>query len=165
MLAFLLPFAIRWRAGARSQSDPQQHEADGIICGGSSAAVITAVQFARMGRLGVVVSPDVRLCRAEANPLVELGAPSGPCLMTGFGGKNPHAVVRCSPAGAFFGRGTVVMDFSPVSEPYAIGQHYIDLEVPARETGECVFPDGFSAHWLRLKANRACRSTAMFDYS
>ena len=52
------------------------------------------------------------------------------------------------------------MDFSPVSEPYAIGQHYIDLEVP-----EYVFPDGFSAHWLRLKANRACRSTAMFDYS
>ena len=38
------------------------------------------------------------------------------------------------------------------------------IEVPARQAVEHVFPEGFSAHWVRLKTDRDCTATAWFEY-
>ena len=43
------------------QKDPNRHEADVIVYGGTSAAVIAAVQVARDGRSVIIVSPDIHL--------------------------------------------------------------------------------------------------------
>ena len=43
------------------QKDPNRHEADVIVYGGTSAAVIAAVQVARDGRSVIMVSPAIHL--------------------------------------------------------------------------------------------------------
>ena len=45
-------------------------------------------------------------------------------------------------------------------------QKYTTVSVPA-STGYAyhVFPDGFSAHWVRLKADKGCTATAQFFYN
>ena len=43
------------------QKDPNGFEADVIVYGGTSAAVITAVQVAKDGRSVIIVSPDIHL--------------------------------------------------------------------------------------------------------
>jgi hypothetical protein len=96
---------------------------------------------------------------------VEPGAASDPYLMTGFDEKTlslSHDAVR--PV-TFTIEVNVVMNFSPVSDQYGIWQHYTDLEVCPGKTREYAFPDGFSAHWVRLKADRACRASAIFNYA
>jgi len=41
---------------------------------------------------------------------------------------------------------------------------YATIRVPPGETVAHVFPWGYSAHWVRLKADRACRASAVFVY-
>ncbi len=49
-------------AGCREQpKDPNLYEADVIVYGGTSAAVTTAAQVARMGKSVIMVSPDIHL--------------------------------------------------------------------------------------------------------
>jgi len=47
--------------GCRSQPDNQVYKADVIVYGGTSSAVTTAVQVARMGKTVIIVSPDKHL--------------------------------------------------------------------------------------------------------
>jgi len=51
------------------QKDPNIHEADVIIYGGTSAAVTTAVQVVRMGKSVILVSPDIHLGGLSAGGL------------------------------------------------------------------------------------------------
>lgn len=51
------------------EKDPNIHEADVIIYGGTSAAVTTAVQVVRMGKTVIVVSPDMHLGGLSAGGL------------------------------------------------------------------------------------------------
>ena len=45
-------------------------------------------------------------------------------------------------------------------------QKYTTVSVPASNGYAChVFPDGFSAHWVRLKADKNCTATAQFFYN
>ena len=38
------------------------------------------------------------------------------------------------------------------------------IEVPAGKAVTHAFPDGYNAHWARLKADKACKATATFVY-
>ncbi|MEJ8844895.1 hypothetical protein WG954_21050 [Lacibacter sp. H375] len=41
---------------------------------------------------------------------------------------------------------------------------YKKIKVPAGKTVEYVFPDGYSAHWVRATADKDCKATAWFIY-
>ncbi|HUT24073.1 MAG TPA: hypothetical protein VM492_07015 [Sumerlaeia bacterium] len=41
---------------------------------------------------------------------------------------------------------------------------YDDLEAPAGRTATHVFPDGCSAHWVRLTADCPCRASVILTY-
>jgi hypothetical protein len=41
---------------------------------------------------------------------------------------------------------------------------YGGLEVPAGQSITHRFPDGFSAHWVRVTADRTGKATAWFEY-
>ena len=88
--------------------------------------------------------------------LVKAGQPSDPYLMTGFDRKTLELAHDADAPVAF----TVEVDFlhTGVWRPYAV------LKVPPGQTVRHVFPDGYSAHWLRLTANRACTATAWLIY-
>ncbi len=42
---------------------------------------------------------------------------------------------------------------------------YETILVPAKGYRPHVFPDGFSAHWIRVKTDQACTATAQFMYN
>ena len=56
---------------------------------------------------------------------------------------------------------TIEVDFQ-ADDTWAI---YDTVSVPPGKTLEIVFPQGYSAHWVRLTANRNARATAIFYYS
>ena len=88
---------------------------------------------------------------------VKAGAPSDPYLMTGFGRKGLHLVQEGAARATF----TVEVDFLGagswhVYEKFAAGSGvYRHHE----------FPDGFSAHWVRVTADADCSATAAFMYT
>ncbi len=87
---------------------------------------------------------------------VKPGEPSDPYLMTGFDSKVLE-LSHDAPAEVAF---TVEVDFlaKGVWRPYAT------LKVPAGQTLRHEFPDGYSAHWLRLTADKPCAATAWLTY-
>ncbi len=42
---------------------------------------------------------------------------------------------------------------------------YARIEVPAEGYVPHVFPDGFSAHWVRVMSSADCRATAQLHYT
>ena len=87
---------------------------------------------------------------------VEAGEVSDPFLMTGFDKKVLHVATEDGADGGFevevdfLGDGTWrTYDYLKTDSGYA---HH-------------VFPDGFSAHWVRIKADKACTATAYFMYN
>jgi hypothetical protein len=99
--------------------------------------------------------------RGEGGPwrdsAVRAGAPSDPYLMTGYDRKT----VRLSHDRPADVRMTVEVDFLADGTWHA----YETVTVPAGKTVEHAFPAGFSAHWVRLKADADCRATAWFVYN
>jgi hypothetical protein len=85
------------------------------------------------------------------------GENSGPYLMTGFDKKCLHLrhdagkEVQFMVEVDFLGDGT----WAP----------YETIAVPAGQYRHHEFPDGFSAHWVRVRCDTACRATAYFVYS
>ena len=87
---------------------------------------------------------------------VRAGEPSDPYLMTGF----EHKVVTLTHDQEDSVRFTIAVD--------VIGdgswRKYTTIDVPAKESIAHRFPDGFSAHWVRLVIDRSATATAWFDY-
>jgi len=87
---------------------------------------------------------------------VNAGEPADPYLMTGFEHKCLHLAhesaepVRFAIEVDFLGNGTW--------KPYA------ELTVKANGYEHHEFPSGFSSHWTRIIANKACAATAQFVY-
>jgi hypothetical protein len=85
------------------------------------------------------------------------GRPSDPFLMTGFEHKCLHVrhkadrTVRFAVEIDFLGDGS----WAP----------YTELEVQRNGYVCHVFPQGFSAHWVRVTTNAACRATAHLTYT
>jgi hypothetical protein len=88
---------------------------------------------------------------------VAAGEASDPFLMTGFDRKVIHLVNDGNvPA-------TVEVEVDPLGD--GVFRTYRSIDVPAGGYAHHVFPDGFSAHWLRLRALRAATLTAELVYS
>jgi len=88
---------------------------------------------------------------------VRAGTRSDPFLMTGFDKKVLHLAhdvprqVRFEVDVDFLGNGT--------------WKTYKTLTVPAKGYVHHAFPDGFSAHWIRVRVGTECKATAYFMYN
>jgi len=88
---------------------------------------------------------------------VTAGEPSDPYLMTGFDKKVLHLAHDADGPVAF----TVEVDFLG----NASWKTYDTFQVPARGYVHHEFPAGFSAHWVRVVADRDCRASAYLHYT
>lgn len=91
------------------------------------------------------------------NAQVEAGVPSAPYLMTGFDKK----VLHLSSATAEPVEVHVEIDFQGNGSWCSFEK----LLVGGNGYRHLVFPDGFSAHWVRLTAGANAKLTAMFHYT
>jgi len=89
--------------------------------------------------------------------LVRAGTVSDPFLMTGFDKKVVHLMhdakheVRFDVEVNFIGNGT--------------WGAYKTIDVPPAGYSHHVFPDGFSAHWVRVRVGSDCTATVCFTYN
>ena len=88
---------------------------------------------------------------------VRAGEPSDPYLMTGYENKKVQLSHDWPMAVQF----TIEVDFLANGTWHA----YQTVTVPAGQTVTHAFPDGFSAHWVRVKADSDCKATAWFVYN
>jgi len=88
---------------------------------------------------------------------VEQGVGSDPFLMTGFDKKNLHLINHSGYPVTY----TIQVDF--------LGNRtwvdYKSLTVAPHKYVYHIFPEGFSAHWVRIVPGKNCRSTATFFYN
>ena len=82
---------------------------------------------------------------------------SDPFLMTGFDKKGVHLAHDAKERVRFF----IEVDFLGDGSWKEYGQFDV---FPDKGYAHHEFPDGFSAHWVRVKANKACRATVYFVY-
>jgi hypothetical protein len=88
---------------------------------------------------------------------VEAGAPSDPFLMTGFDKKVLHLAHDLNETVEF----KVEVDFLGNGS----WQEYYTFRVYNNGYLHHEFPDGFSAHWIRITVNKKCQATAYFMYN
>jgi hypothetical protein len=88
---------------------------------------------------------------------VQVNKPSEPFLMTGFDKKTLHLSHESSSPVTF----EIQIDFLGNNSWHT----YESVRVPARGYKAFIFPDGYSAHWVRLKTNKPCTATAQFFYN
>ena len=83
--------------------------------------------------------------------------PSDPFLMTGFDKKCVHITHQSSETVGF----TLEVDFLGDGT----WQTYDALALRPGSYSHHEFPDGFSAHWIRVRVSRPCTATVYFTYS
>ena len=88
---------------------------------------------------------------------VKAGTVSDPFLMTGFDKKVMHLAHESSRQVSF----TVEVDFLG----NGTWKTYESFSVPAKGYVHHEFPDGFSAHWVRVRVDADCTATAYFMYN
>ncbi len=91
------------------------------------------------------------------NTAVAAGKPSDPYLMTGYERKTLE-LRHDRPQEVHF---TVEVDFLG----NGFFHTYRTLAVSAGEKLRHKFPEGFSAHWVRVRADADCKATAWFTYN
>lgn len=91
------------------------------------------------------------------NDDVKADAPSDPFLMTGFDKKTLHLSHDSDEAVNF----KVEVDFLGDGS----WKTFATQSVAPKGYNPLVFPDGFSAHWVRVTADKACKATAYFMYN
>lgn len=87
---------------------------------------------------------------------VTAGEPSDPYLMTGFDRKTLELSHDLDEPVEF----AVEVDFAATGDWHV----YDRIVVPSGEKAVHHFPDGYAAHWVRVRANRNCTATAWFIY-
>lgn len=90
------------------------------------------------------------------NTDVKANQPSDPYLMTGYDKKEMSLSHKSSVPVTF----TVEVDLTS----YGDWKKFDDFVVKPGETLHYEFPEGYSAHWVRLKTSVACSASAQFDY-
>ncbi len=83
--------------------------------------------------------------------------PSDPYLMTGFDRKLVKLKHNDAAAVSF----QIEVNFLPTPNVWKL---YATITVPAGQETTHRFPDGFSAHWVRVIASKECNATAWFVY-
>jgi len=91
------------------------------------------------------------------NQPVRAGEPSDPYLMTGFEEKEVELSHQADRPVEF----TVEVDILGTPHLWKV---YKKIVVPPGEKVTHRFPDGFSAHWVRVSADTGCKATAQFTY-
>lgn len=99
------------------------------------------------------------------NSIAEAYIPSDPYLMTGYDNKKLQLSHDADSPITFAIELKVIMNVIAVSDEFGDWNHYKSVTVQPGEEKEFLFPDGFSAHWVRLVANKDCRATAIFTYT
>lgn len=98
--------------------------------------------------------------RGEGGPWkdapVSAGEPSDPYLMTGFDRKTLALSHDAGEAVTF----TIEVDITAVDQWHTYGR----ISVEPGQTVRHDFPEGYSACWARLRADRPCHATAWFTY-
>lgn len=87
------------------------------------------------------------------NTAVKAGAPSLPFLMTGYDQKTISLKSDKEV--------TITLE---VNTDLTGWHTYKKITVPAGKTIQHVFPDGFSAHWIRATTNKDCKATVWLKY-
>ncbi len=82
---------------------------------------------------------------------------SDPFLMTGFDKKVLHLAIESEQSVTF----TLEIDFLGNGS----WEQYKTITVPANGYKHHEFPDGYSAHWVRIKTDRDCVATGYFMYN
>ncbi|MCK4627826.1 MAG: chitobiase/beta-hexosaminidase C-terminal domain-containing protein, partial [Sedimentisphaerales bacterium] len=88
---------------------------------------------------------------------VQANTSSDPYLMTGYNNKSVELSHNLQEDVVF----AIEVDFLADRSWHV----YKSISVPAGKTIVHKFPDGFSAHWVRLKTNKSCTATAWFIYN
>ena len=88
---------------------------------------------------------------------VKANEPSDPYLMTGFDQKCVHLSHDSAKPVAI----TIEVDALGTGTFHA----WRTIDVAAKASEVVVFPSGFSAHWVRVVAGKACKATAHFHYT
>jgi hypothetical protein len=88
---------------------------------------------------------------------LEAGAVSEPYLMTGFDKKCLHVSHNATTQVRF----VIEIDFRGDGHYHACHS----MDVPANGYAQHCFPDGLSAHWVRLRCEGPCTATAQFHYT
>lgn len=91
------------------------------------------------------------------NATLAAGEASDPYLMTGFDQKVVHLTTSGTTATTI----GIEIDFMGTQE----WQPYLDIDIAPGGYAHHIFPAGFSAHWVRLVADRATTMTAQFVYT
>ncbi|MFW5835446.1 MAG: hypothetical protein ACOCU3_00680 [bacterium] len=91
--------------------------------------------------------------------------PSDPYIMTGYDKKKVQISHNSSNPVEFSIEICVIMNIIAVSDEFGIWNPYKTITVQPGEQKEFHFPEGFSAHWVRLKANQDCNASAIFTYT
>ncbi len=89
------------------------------------------------------------------NTPVQAGAPSDPYLMTGYDKKRIELSHNADHEVIF----TVEVDIN-----HSEWKPYQTFVVRPGQTVDHTFPQGFQAHWLRVRSNRDCKATALLTY-
>jgi len=88
---------------------------------------------------------------------VQAGKASNPYLMAGYDRK----LVKLSHNSNSSVRFVIEVDFLADGTWH----EYTSIDVPASQTVTHEFPDGYSAHWVRLRVDTNTTATAMFTYN
>ncbi len=91
------------------------------------------------------------------NAPVQAGVPSDPYIMTGFDRKKVE-LSHDAPLSV-----TVALEVA-IHHGEEAWHTFQLVEVPAGELVTYTFPEGFQAHWVRVRADRDCQATATFIY-
>ncbi|MFH5884510.1 hypothetical protein ACG2F4_09375 [Halalkalibaculum sp. DA3122] len=91
--------------------------------------------------------------------------PSDPYLMTGFDKKMVEISHDQNDTVEFTIEVNFTMHVDVVGDDYSRWHTFDSMAVKPGETARFNFPDGFNAHWVRLKANSDCRASAIFTYT
>ncbi|SHF84172.1 hypothetical protein SAMN05443144_1142 [Fodinibius roseus] len=99
------------------------------------------------------------------NAKVYAGNPSEPYLMTGFDEKILTLSHDIDSPVRFDIEIDFAMNVDMVGDDYNRWHKFKKITVEPGQSKEFKFPKGFSAHWVRLKANKECRASAIFIYN
>ena len=91
---------------------------------------------------------------------VTAGEASDPYLMTGYDRKRVQISHNADSAVTF----ALEIDIFGAIDTPETWFTYAELTVPAGESVIHEFPEGFAAHWIRLRTDADCTATAVFTY-
>ena len=138
-------------AGTRTDAEPDQHfrkSSDGKV----------GLWFGKFDDLWQLGKPR-GVGGPWLNAQVNADTPSIPYMMTGFDRKQVEFSHDAKTDVTF----TIEVDFtaSAARQPW---HRYCRVTVPAGRKVIHEFPDGFSAHWVRIRSDKRCAATAWFTY-